>query len=152
MKSTLLCRDLPGPWGQDQRPPRSCPPAPLFLTVCGAAAGPVAGTVPHLDSLPSHFQQVWVGQAGFAGVPESLLVVATVVGDVDRRPGRPGRGLLQLRTRIGVTGLVFLGEKAHSVSHPLHRQSPVRRAVLLQGKVSLLKTSDLKTLTAALQN
>lgn len=81
------------------------------LTVGGAAAGPVAGAVPHLDPLPPHFQQVRVRQAGFARVPEPLLVVAAVVGDVDGRPGRPGRGLLQLGARRGVAGLVLLQEQ-----------------------------------------
>lgn len=81
------------------------------LTIRGAAAGSVAGTVPHLDSLPSHFQQVWVRQAGFAGIAEPLLVVAPVVRDVDGCPGRPGRGLLQLGARVGVARLVLLGEK-----------------------------------------
>lgn len=94
-------------------------PVTLSLTICGAAAGSITGTVAHLNSLPPHFQQVGVRQAGLAGVPEPLLIVATIVRDVDRRPWSPGRGLLQLGTRVGVTGLVFLGKKTHSISNPM---------------------------------
>lgn len=93
------------------------PPGPL-LTVCGAAAGPVAGTVPHLDPLPPHLQQIRVRQAGLARVAEALLVVAAVVRDVDWRPGRPGRGLLQLRAGVGIARLVLLGEKRRAVGPP----------------------------------
>lgn len=60
-----------------------------LLTICGAAAGAVAGAVAHLNALPPHLQQVGVGQARLAGVSEALLVVTAVVRDVHRRPGRP---------------------------------------------------------------
>lgn len=50
-----------------------------LLTVCGAAAGAVAGAVAHLDALPPHLQQAGVGQARLAGVAETLLIVTTVV-------------------------------------------------------------------------
>lgn len=50
-----------------------------LLTVCGAAAGAVAGAVAHLDALPPHLQQARVGQARLAGVAETLLVVTAVV-------------------------------------------------------------------------
>lgn len=88
--------------------------APL-LTIRGAAAGAVTRTIPHFDSLSPHFQQIRVGKAGFARVSKPLLVVASVVRDVDGRPGRPGRGLLQLRARVGITWLVLLGDKSRGV-------------------------------------
>lgn len=86
-----------------------------LLTVGGAAAGSITRTVPHLNSLPSHFQQVWIRQAGLARVPKSLLVVAPIVRDVDRCPGCPGCGLFQLRAWVGITRLVLLEEKTHEV-------------------------------------
>ena len=82
-----------------------------LLTVCRAAAGSVTRTVSHLDSLSSHFQQIWIRQAGFARVAKSLLIVAPVVRDVDGRPGRPGCGLLQLGARVDIARLVLLGGK-----------------------------------------
>lgn len=78
------------------------------LTVGGAAGGAVAGAVAHLDALPPHLQETGVGDARLAGVAEALLVVATVVGDVDGRPGRPGRGLLQVGAGQAVARLVLL--------------------------------------------
>lgn len=105
MRSRACPRRWTGPRGGGRVPAES------LLTVRGAAAGPVAGAVPHFDSLPPHFQQIRIGQAGFARVPKPLLVVAAVVGDVDGRPGRPGRGLLQLGARVGVAGLVLLEEQ-----------------------------------------
>lgn len=109
------------------------------LTVCGAATGSITGTVPHLDSLPSHFQQIWIRQAGFAGVAEPLLIVAPVVRDVDGRPGSPGCGLLQLGARVGVARLVLLGGKGHGMCLSCkHQQSP---GFLLHRKTGLSKTS-----------
>lgn len=64
------------------------------LTVRGAAGGPVAGAVAHLDPLPAHLQQARVRDASPAGVAETLLVVAAVVRDVDGRPRSPRCGLL----------------------------------------------------------
>lgn len=78
------------------------------LTVCGAASGAVAGAVAHLDALPSHFQQTRFRDASLASVAEALLVVAAVVGDVDGRPGGPGRGLLQVGAGQAVARLVLL--------------------------------------------
>lgn len=78
------------------------------LTVRGAAGGAVAGAVAHLDALPAHLQQTRVRDASLAGVAEALLVVAAVVGDVDGRPGGPGRGLLQVGAGQGVARLVLL--------------------------------------------
>lgn len=78
------------------------------LTVGGAAGGAVAGTVAHLDALPSHLQLTGVGDASLAGVAEALLVVAAIVGDVDGCPGGPGRGLLQVGAGLGVARLVLL--------------------------------------------
>lgn len=78
------------------------------LTVCGAASGAVAGAVAHLDALPAHLQQTRVRDASLAGVAEALLVVAAVVGNVDGRPGGPGRGLLQVGAGQGVARLVLL--------------------------------------------
>lgn len=72
------------------------------LTVRGAAGGSVAGAVAHLDPLPAHLQQAGIGNASFARVAEALLIVAPVVRDVDRGPGGPRRGLLQVRTGQGV--------------------------------------------------
>ncbi len=79
-----------------------------MLTVSGAAGGPVAGAVAHLDPLPAHLEQAGIRDASFARVAETLLVVAAVVGDVDGRPGSPGCGLLQVRTWQGVARLVLL--------------------------------------------
>ena len=78
------------------------------LTISGAASGAVAGAVAHLDPLPAHLQQVGVGHTRFTGVAEALLIMAAVVRDVDRGPGRPWSGLLQIRTGEGVAGLVLL--------------------------------------------
>lgn len=65
-----------------------------MLTIGGAAAGAVAGAVAHLDALPSHLQQVGVGQPRLAGVSETLLIVTAVVRDVHWCPGRPRSRLL----------------------------------------------------------
>lgn len=81
------------------------------LTVGGAARGAVAGAVAHFDALPPHLQQSRVGDASLAGVAEALLVMAAVVGDVDGRPGRPGRGLLQVGAGQGVARLVLLQQR-----------------------------------------
>lgn len=78
------------------------------LTVCGAARGPVTGAITHLDPLPSHLQQTWVGDASLACVAEALLVMAAIVGDVNGCPGGPGRGLLQVGAGEGVTRLILL--------------------------------------------
>lgn len=78
------------------------------LTVGGAAGGSVAGAVAHLDPLPAHLQQAGIWDASFARVAEALLIVAAVVRDVDRGPGGPGCGLLQVGTRQGVARLVLL--------------------------------------------
>jgi hypothetical protein len=88
------------------------------LTVCGAATGSIAGTVPHFYPLSSYFQQIWIWQASFTGIAETLLIVTSIVRDVDRGPGCPGCGLLQLRACIGVTRLVFLEVRKHSMFYP----------------------------------
>lgn len=85
------------------------------LTIRGAAAGPVTGTVPHFYPLPSYFQQIWIWQASFTGIAKPLLIVASVIRDVDGCPGGPWCGLLQLWACIGVTRLVFLEVKIHSM-------------------------------------
>lgn len=72
------------------------------LTVCGAARGPITGAVTHLNPLPSHLQETRVGDASLASVAEALLVMATIVGDVNGRPGGPGCGLLQVGAGEGV--------------------------------------------------
>lgn len=48
--------------------------------------------------------------------------MAAVVGDVDGRPGRPGRGLLQVGAGQGVARLVLLEQKKKKISQ---RVSPV---------------------------
>lgn len=78
------------------------------LTVCGAARGAVTGAVTHLNPLPSHLQQTRVGDASLTCVAEALLVMAAVVGDVNGRPGGPGRGLLQVGAGKGVARLILL--------------------------------------------
>jgi hypothetical protein len=114
------------------RPSHGCVgPHGTSLTIRGAAAGPITRAVAHFDPLPPHFQQIWIGQAGFARVSESLLIVAPVVRDVDRSPGSPGCGLLQLRTRIGVTRLILLGEKTHRCLTLWCKQSHRRSASFL---------------------
>lgn len=85
--SALQERDLLGVSGRGQGE------RVALLTVCGAAAGAVAGAVAHLDALPPHLQQARVGQARLAGVAETLLVVTAIVWNVHRRPGRPGSRL-----------------------------------------------------------
>lgn len=62
---------IPGlDWTEPWRPP---------LTICGAATGAITGTIAHFNSLSPHFQQIWVRQAGFAGIPKPLFIVATIV-------------------------------------------------------------------------
>lgn len=78
------------------------------LTVSGAASGTVAGAVAHLNPLSPNFQKTWVRDARFASVAESLLVVPTIVRDIDWCPWSPGCCLLEVRTWQGVARLVLL--------------------------------------------
>lgn len=60
------------------------------LTVSGAASGSIAGAVAHFNPLSSYFQETWVGDPRFAGVAETLLIVASIVRNIDRGPRSPG--------------------------------------------------------------
>lgn len=72
---------------------KHCAATLSLLTICWAPAGAVAGTITHFNPLPSHLQQIWVRQACFAGVSESLFVVTTIVWNINGSPRCP-RGCL----------------------------------------------------------
>lgn len=78
------------------------------LTVRLAGGRSVVGAETRLHLPASDLQLVGIGQMRPAHVAHPLLLTSSALSHVDGHPGRPRRVPLHLRTRLQVTGFVFL--------------------------------------------
>lgn len=81
------------------------------LTVSLAGCRAIVGTEARLHLPASDLQLVGIGQMRPAHVAHPLLLTSSALSYVDGHPGRPRRVPLHLRTRLQVTGFVFLQRK-----------------------------------------